>query len=281
MYADDTTVYDVGSSKLIIQNNLQMALNILESWCEKNGMVLNPTKTKVLLITTSQKRSRCQDSLSLKYNNIALEVTTGDKVLGIVVNQNLKWDEHFVYIKKKIATNLWLLSRIKSYMPLNYRIIYYKAYIQPHLDYCNVIWGNSKKANLHSLIVLQKRACRIILGDQYITFNEAMKQINILSIQSRIFLQKAKFMYRVSRKSTPSYITNMFQSRVLSSIDLRSSNALNYVTPKPNIELFKESMSYSGTILWNIIPVEIRMSNTIIEFTAKCERWLRIKESSL
>ena len=73
----------------------------------------------------------------------------------------------------------------------------------------------------------------------------------------------------------------MFQSRVLSSIDLRSSNALNYVTPKHNIELFKESMSYSGTILWNIIPVEIRMSNKIIEFTAKCERWLRIKESSL
>ena len=99
MYADDTTVYDVGTSKLVIQNNLQKALNILESWCENNGMVLNPAKTKVLLITTSQKRSRCQESLSLKYNNIALEVTTGDKVLGIIVNQNLKWDEHFVYIK--------------------------------------------------------------------------------------------------------------------------------------------------------------------------------------
>ena len=30
MYADDTTVYDVGTSKLVIQNNLQKALNILE-----------------------------------------------------------------------------------------------------------------------------------------------------------------------------------------------------------------------------------------------------------
>ena len=281
MYADDTTVYDVGTSKLVIQNNLQKALNILESWCENNGMVLNPAKTKVLLITTSQKRSRCQESLSLKYNNIALEVTTGDKVLGIIVNQNLKWDEHFVYIKKKIATNLWLLSRIKSYIPLDYRIIYYKAYIQPHLDYCNVIWGNSKKANLNNLTILQKRACRIILGDQYSTFKEAMKQINILSIHGRIFLQKAKFMFRVSRKTNPSYINNMFLSSGFSNINLRSSNALNFVTPKPNIELFKESMSYSGTVLWNSIPADIRMSDTINIFTAKCERWLRDNESSV
>ena len=49
-------------------------------------MVLNTAETKVLLITTSQKRSRCQESLSLKYNNITLEVTTGDKVLGLSIH---------------------------------------------------------------------------------------------------------------------------------------------------------------------------------------------------
>ena len=84
MYADDKTVHDVDTSKPVIQNNTQMALNILESWCKNNRMVLNPAKTKVPLITSSQKRYRCQKPLSLKYNDIALEVTTGDKVLGIV-----------------------------------------------------------------------------------------------------------------------------------------------------------------------------------------------------
>ena len=144
-----------------------------------------------------------------------------------------------------------------------------------------MIWGNSKKANLNNLTILQKRACRIILGDQYSTFKEAMKQINILSIHGRIFLQKAKFMFRVSRKTNPSYINNMFLSSGFSNINLRSSNSLNFVTPKPNIELFKESMSYSGTVLWNSILADIRMSDTINIFTAKCERWLRDNESSV
>ena len=45
------------------------------------------------------------------------------------------------------AINVWLLSRIKSYIALDYKNIYYKAYIQPHLDNYNVIWGKSKKAH--------------------------------------------------------------------------------------------------------------------------------------
>lgn len=274
MYADDTTVFDIGRSKDDIQHNLQIALNILQSWCENNGMVLNPSKTKVLLITTSQKRSRIRTSLSLKYDNILLDVTTGDKILGVFINQNLKWDMHITFLRNKIAKNLWLLSRIKSNIPLDYRIIFYKAYVQPHLDYCNVIWGNTTKSNLNSLILLQKRACRIILGDRYTTFSESIQKINSLTINQRIILQKAKFMYRVSQKKIPSYIQDLFQYNTYLSKNLRSSNSLNFIIPKPNIELFKESVSYSGTVLWNSIPADIRASETIKQFSTKCEKWL-------
>ena len=240
-------------------------------------MVLNPSKTKVLLITTSQKRSRLldSDSLSLKYDNISLDITTGDKVLGVYINQNLKWDTHISYIRKKISTNLWLLSRIKSNIPLDYRIVYYKAYIQPHLDYCNIIWGNTKQSNLNRLLLLQKRACRIILGHEYTTFEDAMLRINALTINQRIFLQKAKFMYRVFNSHTPPYIKDLFQCHTHSRRSLRSNNSFNFIIPKPNLELFKESISYSGTVLWNSIPTEARISNTIQQFTIKCENWMR------
>ena len=55
MYADDTTLYDINKSKLQVEINLQAALNNVSMWCLNNGMVLNATKTKVLLITTPQK----------------------------------------------------------------------------------------------------------------------------------------------------------------------------------------------------------------------------------
>ena len=122
-----------------------------------------------------------------------------------VLYENLKWDSHISHLKKKIASNIWLLSRIKSFVPLNYRIIFYKAYIQPHLDFCNIIWGSSTKSNLNCLLKLQKRACRIILEDKYTTILEALSVINILTIEQRIILQKAKFMYKVSKNRIPIY----------------------------------------------------------------------------
>ena len=203
-------------------------------------MVLNTEKTKVLLVTTPQKRAKLvNNKLLLTYNNIELKLTTGDKILGMHIDEHMNWDNHIIYIRKKISTNIWLLSRIRSYTPFNYRIIFYKAYIQPHLDYCNIIWGNTKKANIHISLRLQRRACRTIFGDQYTTLNEALVIINSLNIEQRIFLQKAKFMYRVSQHAVPSYISDMFHPTVVSERNLRSANELNYITPRPNKELFK------------------------------------------
>jgi hypothetical protein len=56
--ADDTTLYDIGDSRQTIENNLQTTLDSLSNWCKCNGMLINTTQTKVMLITTHQKRAR-------------------------------------------------------------------------------------------------------------------------------------------------------------------------------------------------------------------------------
>ena len=203
-----------------------------------------------------------------------LELTTGDKILGVNINENLKWDDHIKFLRKKISSNLWLLSRIKIFIPLHYRVLFYKAYVQPHLDYCSVIWGNTRKTNIQVILRLQRRACRIILGEQYTSLNEALKLINSLNIEKRISLQKAKFMYQVSNKTVPTYIQNMFTTNSEHPSHLRSSNEMNYIIPKPKTELFKGSMSYSGSKLWNSIPNDIRNSKTIKSFTYNYTKFL-------
>ena len=55
-YADDTTLYDVQDSMEQIKTNLQTALYNLYIWCRSNGIILNSSKTKVMLVTTNQKR---------------------------------------------------------------------------------------------------------------------------------------------------------------------------------------------------------------------------------
>ena len=52
--------------------------------------VLNTLKTKVMLITSRQKRNNIYESaLSLKYNDIDIKMTTSDNILGVHVDENL------------------------------------------------------------------------------------------------------------------------------------------------------------------------------------------------
>ena len=56
LFADDTTLYDVKNSMVQIESNNQQALDNLHECCRENGMIINSLKTKVMLVTTNQKR---------------------------------------------------------------------------------------------------------------------------------------------------------------------------------------------------------------------------------
>ena len=64
------------------------------------------------------------------------------------------------------------------------------------------------------------------------------------------------------------YIIDLFQSRAdsLPNTSLRSVANQNFTTPKPNCSLFKESLSYSGPVIWNAIPSEIKKSSKLNVF---------------
>ena len=82
LYADNTTIYQISSSQHFIEQNLQAALEKLSLWCKHNEMLLNTDKTKVMSITTSQKRFHLHDYvLNLTYNSDILKNVNNDKVL--------------------------------------------------------------------------------------------------------------------------------------------------------------------------------------------------------
>ena len=140
--------------------------------------VIKHGKTKVMLITTRQRRIRLDASLLLlSYNEIDLQLTTGDKILGVYIEENFQWNNHFQHVCKKVSSYIWLLSKVKLYLSLELRSIFYNAYIQPQFNYCNIIWGHSSNYNVSKITKLQRRACKVILENQYENLESAIKKI--------------------------------------------------------------------------------------------------------
>ena len=223
LYADDNMQSDFET----VQSNLQYSLIKLQKWCKQNGMLLNAEETKLMLITTRQKRIRLHEDLfNLTYNDINLQSTTGDKILGVDVDQNLQWTNHFQYVCKKI----WLLSKIHSYLTMEHRSLFYKAYIQPHINYCNIVWGNSSNYNVSQITKLQRRVCKIILGTEYSDLDSARRRLDFLSFEQNVLVNKAKIMYKVIHDMVPQYIKDLFQLRAdtIPDTSLRSLSNQNF-----------------------------------------------------
>ena len=63
----------------VLRLNLQHSLVKLQMWCKQNGMVFS-AENKIMLITIRKKRVRLNENLfCLTYNDIDLQLTTGDK----------------------------------------------------------------------------------------------------------------------------------------------------------------------------------------------------------
>ena len=50
----------------------------------------------------------------------------------------------------------------------------YQTLIQPHFDYCAMVWGNCTRTLKERLQELQNRAARVITGDDYDLLSETI-----------------------------------------------------------------------------------------------------------
>ena len=124
----------------------------------------------------------------LQLLNETLKMIQSDKILGVNADNNLNWSDHVKHVRKKISSYIWFLSKIKNYLSQAHRVQFYKSFIQPHIDFCNIVWGNSCQSSKMKIFRLQKRDCRVILGYNVEDSNEALQSLKILSVYDHVFL---------------------------------------------------------------------------------------------
>ena len=100
-----------------------------------------------------------------------------------------------------------------------------------------------------------------------------------MSFDQSVFLNKAKIMYKIYNNLATSYLHEMHQMREVNLdstlSNLRSVANKHYVLPQARCNLFKGSLSFSGVLIWNSIPIDIRNSSSLHMFSKRCSEWIR------
>jgi hypothetical protein len=75
-------------------------------------MVLNQKKTKVMLFNFTEKN---KFTTRLQLNNANLEVVEQAKLLGVIITNDLKWDENTAYLVKRAYARMELLRKVAAF----------------------------------------------------------------------------------------------------------------------------------------------------------------------
>ena len=128
----------------------------------------------------------------------------------------------------------------------------YKGLIEPHFDYCSVVWDGLSQQLCEKLQKLQNRAARVITKSSYnMNSSYLLNSLSWDNFSVRRTKQKANLMYKCDNKLAPNYLCNMFTTRTLP-FDLCDASQKLYL-PKPRTDYLKHSFSYSRASLWNML----------------------------
>ena len=113
-----------------------------------------------------------------------LRVVSSSKLLGVAIDNELSWKTHVSTITQSASYRLYLLRRLKSldFPPAELKEVY-TTFILPKLTYASPAWSSSLTATQSNLLEkVQKRACRIIMGPHYSTYQEALATLHLTSL---------------------------------------------------------------------------------------------------
>ena len=271
MYADDTIIHTSHENAFCVEDKLNDVLFHVCEWYKSNKLVLNVKKSNTMLIANTSQ----VDNLNINLNGTRLDHVKCTKYLGVMLDDQLKFDVHVSELVKRISAKLSWLSRLRHIVPKPVLVLAYKSYIQPIFDYACTIWGCSN-VNISTIQRLQNRAARIICSNFDIINvrgEDLVRQLNWQNVSQRIDYFLATQMYNCIHGNAPDYLCNSIVMECdTSDVNTRSSNTMNVQVPFCRTNNFKKSFIYRGSVVWNQLSSDVQESSTVMTFKANVKR---------
>ena len=201
-YADDNIPYATAEDTVLLLNILEKNVEVLTTWFKNNYFKLNADKCKLLV-------SNHDEDASIVIDNEIVEGSKSVKLLGIKIDNELKFKEHVTNICNKVSQKLHALARISGYMKVDKLRLILKAFIESQFQYCPLVWMFHSRTLNNRINRLHERALRLANKDSHLTFEELL--IKSFSIHHRNLQKLAIEMYKFHMNLSPEIMNLIFQ----------------------------------------------------------------------
>jgi len=178
-YVDDTTLYEVVSTKNPT-SSAQTCIDEIQTWTRTNKFTIHPKKCKELRISFLRKPA---EENNVIIDGIEIKPVNTVKILGVTLQNDLKWNSHVQEVVSKAAKRLYFLTQLKrASVDAADLIRFYTACIRSVLMYaCQVFHYSLPEYLSATLERIQKRSLKIIYGYE-VSYKDALNLSGLLSL---------------------------------------------------------------------------------------------------
>lgn len=267
MFADDTTVTTADKSIIKMIQNANSDLANLREWLLANKLSLNLGKTEQMFIASDDNLNKICDSASIYLANKPLRKVRKSKSLGIFIDERLSWSVHIDTVAKKVSSAIGGLRQIRHLVNKKTAITIYNALIRSLFDYCDLVWDSVNLTLAKRLQKLNNRAGRVISQLGYdVRSNDIRNQLGWTTLAERRAEHKCILMYKILRAEAPIYLKQLFPHVSNDEEYYLGDRKINLILPKAKTEYMKKSFKFSASKLWNSLPLETKLQNTLSSF---------------
>ena len=269
-FADDTTLSACDVEMKEMLHNLEDETLTAILWFDNNFMKLNQSKCHFL--TSGSEKEHGPEHLWVRVGNELIWESKSEKLLGVTVDNELKFNDHLSNVCKKAGSKVTALARVVRILPFHKRRLILKTFIESQFSYCPLVWMFCSCEMNRKINHIHERALRLVYDDYISSFDELLRKDKSVSFHHRNIHLVATEIYKAKHDLSPPFMKEIFVASTTR--ETRSGDSL----AKPHVK--KETtgvrtLENFGSTIWNtMLPKELKSCTSLDKFKESIKSWI-------
>ena len=261
LFADDCILYRTIRT-IQDQLTLQKDLDKLKEWADKWGMKFNPSKCEVMRINHAKNDSKRIERYYTLCNQVLKQVDK-TKYLGVIISEDLSWDNHVDYITSKANRALGMLRRNIKECPSTLKEIAYFSMVRSLLEYSCAVWDPHKTKNINCIEKVQRRAARFVKNDyriylkdeqEYISVSKMIEELGWQDLANRRRETRLALFYKIINEQVNVPHQEILKKTSMTQVTRQGKTGKKYIAIGCKTNDYKYSFFPRTTKDWNDLP---------------------------
>ena len=263
-YADDIAFYLASKSIDQLQHKLTSDLNLLQTYLESIGLILNPVKTKFMVLR--RKPLSLAPDLAIACGDVDIPPSPTARYLGLIIDEHLTFEDQVDHVCTSVYKKIGAFRRCRRSVDHATRRIFYFSLIQSTNEYASNSYVHCLTAYLYScLVTLSHTGMKKVFGFSRRTPTAFLLQhAKLYSLESRLNLRLFVFVFRCINKLTSPLLSSMFTLQSAATCTDRRTRGQSFSSislPAANTTYGMFSVSFLGADRWNSLPMLCRQAD--------------------